>query len=90
MDATELCFTSAAEIAEKIRQKTVSPIEVVETVLTRIEALEPRLNAMITVTGAAARDAARRAEAAVLAGDDLGPLHGVPFTVKDLPVVSAL
>ena len=84
MDATELCFTSAAEIAEKIRQKTVSPIEVVETVLTRIEAWEPRLNAMITVTGAAALDAARRAEAAVLAGDDLGPLHGVPFTVKDL------
>jgi len=71
-------------LARLIRDKQVSPVAVVEAVLARIEALQPTVNAFITVTAEEARAAARRAEAAVMAGERLGPLHGVPFSVKDL------
>ena len=76
--------TDALTLARQIRTKQVSAVAVVETVLQRIEALQPTVNAFITVTADEARDAARRAEAAVMAGERLGPLHGVPFSVKDL------
>jgi aspartyl-tRNA(Asn)/glutamyl-tRNA(Gln) amidotransferase subunit A len=74
----------AIALARRIRSKDVSPVEVVEAVLRRIEALQPRVNAFITVTADEARAEARRAEAAVMAGAALGPFHGVPFSVKDL------
>src|SRR5256885_619593 len=67
-----------------IRAGEVSPVEIVDAVLRRIEELQPTVNAFITITAEAARDAARRAERAVLAGEPLGILHGVPFSVKDL------
>jgi aspartyl-tRNA(Asn)/glutamyl-tRNA(Gln) amidotransferase subunit A len=76
--------TDALTLARQIRTKEVSPVEVVEAVLRRIEALQPTVNAFITVTADEALAAARRAEAAVMAGATLGPLHGVPFSVKDL------
>ena len=76
--------TDALTLARQIRTKQVSPVAVVDAVLQRIEALQPRVNAFITVTADEAREAARRAEAAVMAGEPLGPLHGVPFSVKDL------
>jgi amidase len=59
-----------------------SPVEVVQAHLNRIEALNPKLNATVTVVDDALRSA-KAAEAAVVAGGELGPLHGVPFTVKD-------
>ena len=76
--------TDALTLARQIRTKEISPVELVDAVLDRIETLQPTLNAFITVTADAARAAARRAEAAVMAGERLGPLHGVPFSVKDL------
>jgi aspartyl-tRNA(Asn)/glutamyl-tRNA(Gln) amidotransferase subunit A len=76
--------TDALTLAQQIRTKQVSPVAVVDAVLQRIEALQPKVNAFITVTADEARDAARRAEAKVMAGEPLGPLHGVPFSVKDL------
>lgn len=76
--------TDALTLAHQIRTKQMSPVAVVDAVLQRIEALQSTVNAFITVTADEARDAARRAEAAVMAGDRLGPLHGVPFSVKDL------
>ena len=84
MDATELGFMPATELTGRIAAKELSPVAVTEAVLVRIEAVEPKLNAFITICADQALDAARQAEAAVMAGDDLGPLHGVPFTVKDL------
>jgi aspartyl-tRNA(Asn)/glutamyl-tRNA(Gln) amidotransferase subunit A len=84
MDATELCYTPATEIARLIRARAVSPVEVTRTVLERIERLNPRLNAYCTVTAEAALEAARTAEQAVMRGDRLGPLHGVPYSVKDM------
>jgi Asp-tRNA(Asn)/Glu-tRNA(Gln) amidotransferase A subunit family amidase len=84
MNATEICYTPATRLAAMIRAKDLSPVEVVDAVLARIEQLNPRLNAYCTVTAELARAAARQAEAAVLRGAELGPLHGVPFSLKDL------
>jgi aspartyl-tRNA(Asn)/glutamyl-tRNA(Gln) amidotransferase subunit A len=76
--------TDALTLARQIRTKAISPVAVVDAVLRRIEALQPTVNAFITVTADEAREAARRAEAALMAGGPLGPFHGVPFSVKDL------
>ena len=78
-----LCFMPATDLAAKIRAKELSPVEVVEAVLRRLEALNPRLNAFTLIQAEEAREQARRAEVAVLRGDDLGPLHGVPVSIKD-------
>jgi hypothetical protein len=84
MNNEDLCFTPATELAKKIRNRSLSPVEVIDTVLARIETLEPELNAFATLTADAAREAAREAEAALVRGDATGPLHGVPVTIKDL------
>ena len=78
----EIIFSDATKLAELIRTKEVSPVEVVQAHLDRIAAVNPKINAIVTLADGALK-AARKAEAAVLAGDELGPLHGVPFTVKD-------
>src|SRR5256885_4468191 len=70
--------------AEAIRAREVSPVSLVESCLARIEALEPRLNAFITVTADLAREQARQAEREIAAGRYKGPLHGIPIAVKDL------
>jgi aspartyl-tRNA(Asn)/glutamyl-tRNA(Gln) amidotransferase subunit A len=80
----ELAWSSAIELAELIRRKTVSPVDVIDAVLARIERQNPRLNAFCTVTAEEARDAAVAAEVAVMTGEPLGSLHGVPVSVKDL------
>jgi Asp-tRNA(Asn)/Glu-tRNA(Gln) amidotransferase A subunit family amidase len=84
MDATELCFTPATELSRAIRAKTLSPVEIIDAVLDRIEALNPRLNAFLAVNADGARQAAQQAEAAVMRGEALGLLHGLPVSIKDL------
>ena len=79
----DLMDYSARDLAALIRDKEASPVEAVEAALARIEARQ-ELNAFITLTGDQALEAARAAEAAVMAGEPLGPLHGVPYSVKDL------
>src|SRR5688572_16658693 len=79
----DLCFLPATELAAKIRSREVSPVEAVEAVLARIDALNPTLNAFCFVHADEAREQARAAETAVLRHDDLAPLHGVPVSVKD-------
>jgi len=83
MSDTEVVWASALELATRIRTKAVSPVEVMEAVLTRIEAINPRLNAFCALAADQARAAARDAEVAVMKGEPLGPLHGVPFSIKD-------
>jgi aspartyl-tRNA(Asn)/glutamyl-tRNA(Gln) amidotransferase subunit A len=78
----EIIYSDATKLAELIRTKEVSPVEVVQAHLDRIAAVNPKINAIVTLADGALK-AAKAAEAAVLAGDELGPLHGVPFTVKD-------
>jgi aspartyl-tRNA(Asn)/glutamyl-tRNA(Gln) amidotransferase subunit A len=80
----DLAYTSAAELAGLIRGRAVSPVEVMQATLDRIERSQPVLNAFITIAADAAMDVARAAEAAVMQGAALGPLHGVPVAVKDL------
>jgi aspartyl-tRNA(Asn)/glutamyl-tRNA(Gln) amidotransferase subunit A len=82
--ADEVCFLSARDLAAAVRARRLSPVEIVDAVLARIAALNPRLNAYCTLAAEAARQAARAAEAALLAGEPLGPLHGVPVSIKDL------
>ena len=81
---TDLCYTPATELAALIRARKLSPVELTRAVLERIERLNPRLNAFCTLTAEAALARAREAEAAVTAGRPLGPLHGVPYSIKDL------
>jgi Asp-tRNA(Asn)/Glu-tRNA(Gln) amidotransferase A subunit family amidase len=84
MDAVELCYLPASELVPAIKARKISPIEVIDAVLGRIERLNPRLNAFRTLTAEAARTAAIAAEAAVMRGDALGSLHGVPVSIKHL------
>jgi aspartyl-tRNA(Asn)/glutamyl-tRNA(Gln) amidotransferase subunit A len=72
----------ATRISRLVAERELSPVEVMQAHLDRIAAVNPRLNAIVTLAGGAL-DAARQAEAAVKPGARLGPLHGVPFTVKD-------
>ena len=85
----EICYASASDLAEKIRSKALSPVEVVQAHLDRIDALNPRLNAIVTFAEDA-MDRAKEAEGAVMRGEDLGPLHGVPYTLKDCVEVSGM
>ena len=80
----DLCFAPATELTARIRTRDISPVEVVRAVLDRIERHNGRVNAFAHLTPELALDMARDAERAVTRGDDLGPLHGVPVTIKDL------
>src|SRR5437762_2795759 len=77
-------WRSACEIAELIRAKKLSPLEATEAALARIDTLNPTLNAFCLVAAEHARAAAREAEIAVTKGEPLGPLHGVPVSIKDV------
>ena len=80
--STVLTYSDATKLAELIRTREVSPVEVMKAHLDRIEAVNPKVNAIVTIADDVL-ESARAAEAAVLRGDELGPLHGVPFTAKD-------
>jgi amidase/aspartyl-tRNA(Asn)/glutamyl-tRNA(Gln) amidotransferase subunit A len=89
-DATQLCFLPAVELAARIRRRDISPVEVVEAYLRRIEDRNPIVNAYTLVLADQAIDAARAAEKAVMSGKPLGPLHGVPVGIKDLDDVAGV
>lgn len=78
----DLTFSDATRLAELIRTREVSAVEVMQAHLDRITAVNPKVNAVVTVANGAL-EAAKAADAAVKAVGALGPLHGVPFTVKD-------
>jgi Asp-tRNA(Asn)/Glu-tRNA(Gln) amidotransferase A subunit family amidase len=78
----ELTFLSAVSMAEQIREKKLSPVELVEAHLARIEKLNSKLKAFVQVDAEGARCQARTAEKAVTRGEKLGPLHGVPISIK--------
>jgi aspartyl-tRNA(Asn)/glutamyl-tRNA(Gln) amidotransferase subunit A len=90
MTTDDLCFTPATRLAAMIRSKTVSPVEITRAVLDRIERVNPTLNAFCTVTAEAAVRSAREAEVAVMKGGALLPLHGIPFSIKDLALTKGV
>jgi Asp-tRNA(Asn)/Glu-tRNA(Gln) amidotransferase A subunit family amidase len=73
---------SASQIASEIRSQSVSPVEVAKEHLARIDALNPKLNAFVDIQPERVLEQARRAEQALRDGDEIGPLHGVPVSVK--------
>ncbi len=80
----ELDFLTISEASELIESRKLSPVELAEAKLKRIEALEPQLNAFITLTADRAIDDARKAEDAIMGGKYRGPLHGIPYGLKDI------
>ena len=81
---TDLCYLTLHELSDRIRAKEMSPVEVTVAALERIERLNPKLNAYITVMAEQALADARAAEREIASGKYRGPLHGVPISVKDL------
>jgi aspartyl-tRNA(Asn)/glutamyl-tRNA(Gln) amidotransferase subunit A len=84
MNATELLNFDVAALGPKLRAREISPVELTDAYLSRIEASEPKIRAYITVLGDSAREAARQAEREIAAGRYCGPFHGVPIALKDL------
>jgi amidase len=81
----DLCFTPATELQRLYRARKTSPLEVMQAVLARVDAVNPRLNAIVTLARESALKEAKAATAALKKkGGKLGPLHGVPVTIKDL------
>ncbi len=87
---SDLACETAASMSRLIRSRAASCVEITRAVLGRIEALEPRLNAIVALDAERAIEAAHRADAALSRGDVLGALHGIPVTIKDIVAVSGL
>jgi Asp-tRNA(Asn)/Glu-tRNA(Gln) amidotransferase A subunit family amidase len=90
MNANDLCFTPATELGRMIRAKEISPVEIAETVLRRLDRLNPSLNAFLTPTHDRAMADARASEARALRGDLIGPLDGIPYSLKDLEATAGI
>jgi aspartyl-tRNA(Asn)/glutamyl-tRNA(Gln) amidotransferase subunit A len=88
MTQEDLGYTPATRLADLIRTKQLSPVDAVGGILERIAALEPKINAFAHLAAEPAMAAARAAEAALMQGGPIGPLHGVPVTIKDLAITS--
>jgi Asp-tRNA(Asn)/Glu-tRNA(Gln) amidotransferase A subunit family amidase len=86
----DLIFLSAVSMAEKIRKKEISPVELVDAHLAQIERLNPKLNAFVQVDSERARQAARDAEREIRQRGKIGPLHGVPISIKSSISVKGL
>ena len=82
-DADALCWLPAHELARRITRREVSPVEVMQAMLARAQRVDESCHVFAHFDGDRALDAARQAEQAVMRGERLGPLHGVPITVKD-------
>jgi aspartyl-tRNA(Asn)/glutamyl-tRNA(Gln) amidotransferase subunit A len=83
MAPEKICFLSAAEMAHGIRERSFSVVELVDAVLARIEEQNSKLNAYCTMLADSARETAQQADERIASGDEVGPLHGVPISIKD-------
>ncbi len=85
MSATsiDLVNTTIAEMSELLRRREVSPVELTEATLERIDRVAPQLGCFVTVTGEYALERAKQAEREIAAGDYRGPMHGITYTLKD-------
>src|SRR5215831_10370407 len=90
MNETDICFMPGVELTDAIRTKKLSAVEVTRAVLDRIAALEPKLNAFAYLAADEAMETARAADRALASGEPVGPLHGVPVTIKDHEAVRGM
>ena len=81
---TEIAFASATELAGAVRSRELSPVEIAQALLRRIDQVNPTVNAYVHIDHEAVLVRARELEVAITRGDSLGPLHGVPYSIKDL------
>ena len=81
---------TAVELASLMATKAVSPVEVLDAHLATIARVNPKLNAIVTLVADAAREHSKAAEAAVMRGDKLGALHGLPVVIKDITVTKGI
>ena len=79
-----LHYTPATELGRLIRSRALSPVELTDTVLARVDSLNPKLSAFITVTADLAREGAKAAEQRQMRGELLGPFDGIPYSIKDM------
>jgi Asp-tRNA(Asn)/Glu-tRNA(Gln) amidotransferase A subunit family amidase len=86
----DLTFLSAVAMAAQIREKKISPVELADAHLAKIERLNPKLNAYVQVDTERVRREARAAETAVVRGTEIGPLHGVPISIKSSIAVAGM
>lgn len=84
MKDDEFGYASASELALRVRRRDLSPVEIIEAAISRIERRNPSLNAFVHLAFDEARREAKKAEQAVMTGNEIGPLHGVPAAIKDL------
>jgi len=84
MNKEDICFMSAVDMAKKIKSQELTSVEITETIIERIEKINPIVNAYCTTTFDIARDMAKKADDAVKKSDKLGILHGIPTSIKDL------
>ena len=90
MNKEDICFMSATEMLEKIRTQELTSAEITETIIERIEKVNPSINAYCTTTFDLARGMAKSADSAVKRGDKLGIIHGIPTSIKDLMLVKGI
>ena len=90
MTGNEICYLTAREIRDKIRNRDLSAVEVMEAHLAQIEKVNPTVNAIVTLHPDRALDGAKAADAAIANGEALGPLHGLPTAVKDLTLTKGM
>ena len=84
MNKEEICFMSACDMAEKIKTQELTSLEITETIIERIEKINPIINAYCTPTFELAREMAKKADDAVKKGEKLGILNGIPTSIKDI------
>jgi aspartyl-tRNA(Asn)/glutamyl-tRNA(Gln) amidotransferase subunit A len=87
---SDLVFLTATLMAERIRKKKLSPVEIVDAHLEQIERMNPKLNAFVQVDAERARQAAHDAEVAVMHEKTLGSLHGIPISIKSSLAVAGM
>lgn len=86
----DLSFTPAYKLADMIKSKKLSPVELMEVTLKRIREINPKINAYLTVVDEEAMQAARKAEKNLSAGAEVGPLHGIPISIKDMQLTKGI
>ncbi len=90
MNKEEICFMSACEMLKAIKNQELSSLEITETIIERIEKVNPIINAYCTPTFDLAREMAKKADDAVKKGEILGSLHGIPTSIKDLNLTKGI
>src|SRR5215218_1627485 len=90
MNSDDLCYTPALDLARLIREREISSTELLEAFFARIERVNPAINAYCTVAYDRAHEEAREADAALLGGEPLGPIHGVPVSIKDITATAGV